>query len=423
MRSLRGPLLTLPVLVAAMLSDAAGAQPLPSAGLPDGNTPKVLQQPATPFADDSVFSPEADEFPGGEIVEKPPAGGSLFAEQFSRPAFADGTATESSGSWLSSGRTYAFAEAVILVRDSYFAVPLAVDASAGSDGLLSLGAADLSVEASPRFTLGRYLFRDPENRDHSWEFVYHGAGHWSARQTLESRSTDALLSSIEPFTGSATAIGGFNLSSRQIVEYTSGFDSFEVNYRVTSRMGRDQLVLQPSGQWLRRANTGVSYSVGAGIRFLELSELFRYTAFGANPATRNGDLLIGTDNDLIGFQLVAAWTKQHRAWNWGVRGKVGPYVNAHSQSTRLEVNDLVLRGLSRTEKIENETLAFIGQLGVFAKYHIRPNLSLRVAYEGLWIHSLALAGEQINFAPDGGRLNDGGSLFYMGVSLGGELTW
>jgi hypothetical protein len=62
-------------------------------------------------------------------------------------------------------------------------------------------------------------------------------------------ATDNFLTSdINPF------IGGFNGSDEQTFRYVSDLDNYELNYRVSWRLGRDQMVLQPGGDWVQQAS-------------------------------------------------------------------------------------------------------------------------------------------------------------------------
>ena len=71
--------------------------------------------------------------------------------------------------------------------------------------------------------------------------------------------------------------------------YDSRFNSFELNYRVKERMGRDHVEMEPSGHWVRRAGPSVSRSLLAGFRFFDLNEDFDWTA---SDIDTNGDGII-----------------------------------------------------------------------------------------------------------------------------------
>lgn len=337
-------------------------------------------------------------------------------------------AVESSGSWLRSGAYYFEADAVVLSRDTRNRLSLAEDAS-GSGDRLALSSGVSGVAASARLTLGHCLFRDQYNRTHSFQFTYTGMGDWVTSDTLAGRTSTGLISSIDPFDGTLDAIGGFNFGTLQEFRYESDFDSFEWNYHIEQRLGDDLLVLKPGGPWVQQARNGQLLSYLFGVRYLKLEEGFEYLSTNEldidDINARRGTLAIDTGNHLVGLQIGGSWMQQFPRCNIGVRGKVGPYVNFAHQRTALETIDPVLRTMSRTGRAEDEVMALVAELGVFVRYHFRPNFSLRIAYEALWVDAVALAPEQIDFSPEGVALvaNVRGTSMYQGFSLGWEVLW
>jgi hypothetical protein len=324
----------------------------------------------------------------------------------------------SSGSWLRNGLTYVEADVVVLQYNSGDKVQLATDATAGSKRRLNVERGSLGYAANMRINVGQNLFRDSMNRDHAVEFMFYGLGSWSGEGSVTSASENYLVSAVDPF------IDGFNGANEQTYRYAADLDSYELNYRISWRLGRDQMVLQPGGDWVRQATPGTLFSVLSGVRVVRLNERFNYTSVSTDPSLRRGKLTSFTKNDLVGLQLGGLFMQQHSNWNWGVSGKTGVYVNFTSMTSDVLTVDPVLLELDRHDRAEEDVLSFLGELSVFGRYHIRPNASFRVAYEALWLNRIAQANQQIFLTSAPLRaVETGGSPNFMGVSFGFEATW
>lgn len=341
----------------------------------------------------------------------------------------------SSGSWVSSGGRYVQLDFSYMTRigpedfvvTRNFATPpleLASDESLGfSPGL--------------RLTAGRFLCRDGKNRDHNLEATYLGGHEWFDQKgiTVDPDLQNLLFSNFDTFAA------GFNRSVSQRYEYSTDFDSLEVNWRVTKRLGRDRMELRRNGCWVRKCAPGPLTSFIAGVRAVEIDEQFNYFAQGVDPATRNGTYRIQTENEMLGVQLGTECFFQNCRWRAGVRAKGGPYIDWAKQRSQVTANDVFLDdmnndgdtndpgetnvvNISRNEEADSDHLAFLGEVNLMGAYHLRPNLALRVQYDLMWVNQIALGPEQINFAvrnpPD---IITGGALFFQGASLGIELIW
>src|SRR5262249_44503167 len=148
-----------------------------------------------------------------------------------------------SGTWLNRGIWYAECDAVTLFRawqkpDMFLAAnDPAVTAKASfyptsipplntqkfdTNRELILQSAHPGEDAAVRTTLGRFLFRDDENRDHSLEFSAYTNGNW-----VEHPSVDG----VQPNTMFTTfLVGGnnrsFNQATSESVFYTSELNDF-----------------------------------------------------------------------------------------------------------------------------------------------------------------------------------------------------
>ncbi|QDU57620.1 BBP7 family outer membrane beta-barrel protein [Aeoliella mucimassa] len=333
--------------------------------------------------------------------------------------------TESTGTWLRRGWWYTEIDAVVLNR-----MWKRDDVEFGSDSASTKGLhverSDPGAGGNVRFTLGRFLFRDMKNRDHTVEFSAFGGSDFSQSDTLTSSTGGQTLfvpTSISHFN---TAFDGAESMS---IYYDSSLSSFEVNYLVKERMGRDRMMLNPNGEWVRRANKGVTRQFIAGLRYVDLEEHLDWTADNISSLNNeDGSYNIYTNNDLFGMQIGGSMLFENDRWNVEILGKGGPFLNDAKARSRMTVTDATATsGISADNSylVENResSLAFVGEFRLVARYHLRPNLSLRAGWQMMYITSVATAPDQANFSPDEGRFPYTGDPFYNGAIFGFESYW
>lgn len=346
---------------------------------------------------------------------------------------AEPAVVESSGTWLDRGVWYAEADGVVLNRifDRDEQMFVADDPNVVNQGFfapfgLGLPSTNRTIvlqgkhpgeDASVRVTLGRFLFRDDNNRDHTAEFTAFGGGDWVQDHNLSSDLPFGLFTTF-PIAGGNVAFDG---TSRQRLIYSSRYNSFELNYRVKRRLGRDQMVMDPNGRWRREASNGFTRSYLAGLRYLELREILDWRAEDILVVGDDGKYLINTDNDMFGVQFGQGLDYETGRWSVGIRAKGGFYVNDADVISQLDftaddVDDF------RRRNTEDE-LSFIGETALQARWHVTPNFSLRAGWEFLFIESIAIAPKQANFINNYSKVNTAGYAFYMGGSLGFEGYW
>jgi hypothetical protein len=321
---------------------------------------------------------------------------------------------ESTGTWLRRGLWYAEAEAVVMMRLWSRQDVLLASANgfpppfSDPNIFIMLRQAHPGQDASVRTTLGRYLFRDIDNRDHTTELTIFVGGDWV--QNLEAGSPNVGLQVPFLVDGNNTS---FDDSLRQTAIYSSRFNSFEWNYRVQRRLTRDQMVMDPNGQWTRQASSGFTKEFLVGLRFLELTEILDWKAEDVQVNGNDGSYLIQSDNDLVGMQLGSGFTFETSRWSIGLSGKGGAYVNDASSTQQL---DFTLNNAADYQRDASEDqLSFIGDL--------TPNFSLRSGLHVLYITSVAQAPNQANFIADFKNVVTSGDPFYFGVSAGFEGYW
>ncbi len=387
-----------------------------------------------PIPDDS--SSEGSLEPFADSV-----GSGGFAESVEEFALRDETCfayepalLESSGSWVRRGFWYSEVDVVISDRiwskDGTVLMSQVVGSRLTPLGrtqlvtnALAINGGQFGAEAAPRLKLGRFLFRDGENRDHAVEFIIYGGGQWAQDGRLDASTVNSANTTSLSSPPTSTA---FNRATSSQFDYTSRLNSFEMNYHVSTRMRKDRMELEPSGQWVRRAQPSMTRSLIAGVRYINLEEGLVWQAFGIPDANNDNNLETGlynvrADNDMIGTHLGFSVAHERALWSIGFRLKGGIFLNRSDVDSSFSVTGDVTSGGSR---IEEDNLTFLTDAAVIAKWHLRPNVSLRVGVEGLFLTSMALAPDQLDFAPVGTSARiAGGDVAFLGGLIGLETYW
>ncbi len=427
----------------APLPAAIGDLPpqLPSMPIPSGSGTRSEDEtenlpPSQERSESSSLVPFAEPISSGDLQES--------ADQYSLDENApmlglDSALLESSGTWLRRGFWYTEVDIVVTDRIWRQDAFVLMDQQVGvvqstfnqffpqSNKLLINGGQN-GAEAAPRLKLGRFLFRDGKNRDHAVELVVYGGGQWSQNGRLDANPLNSANNSTTLDVPNQVDRGNtsFSGATSSQFEYNSRLNSFELNYHVSARMGRDRMELEPSGHWVRRAQTSTTKSLTAGIRYLDLSENLVWDAFGFPDAdgdnlgeVGNYDVRVG--NDLIGTQLGFSWTHERARWSLGAQAKGGMFLNRSDVNSSYAVTGTPIGG---SNDIKEDNISFLTDASLTAKWHLRPNFSLRAGLEILFLTSLASAPEQINFAPvSTSEVIAGGSSTFMGGSIGFESYW
>ncbi len=335
---------------------------------------------------------------------------------------------ESTGTWFRRGLWYADLDAVILTRTwDDDGRRLMFESTANTEAFLSrdrkLGESSPDADGSARLALGRFLFRDTKNRDHTAEMVVTGGAEWVDAGNMTASALPILIP--DELTARGT-LPSFALADESSYTYSSHFNSFEWNYNVTQRMRKDQMELTPGGTWVRKASPGWTQSYLAGLRYFELQEDFDWLAsdiatIGANAS---GVMNVRTSNNLFGVQFGHGLTYETDRWNVSVFSKHGMYVNDARSTRDLTFTDNP-NGTADdfTGEGHENSLNYLLQAGVTGRYHIRPNISLRVGYELMYITGLALAPNEISFDGDRALAGTTGDVFYRGFTFGSEYFW
>ncbi len=345
--------------------------------------------------------------------------------EFEEPLDPEGPAPAvSSGEWVRNGCWYTQQSAVYMGRSTSVKNEIRLSTDVRSATRISELA---TLEVSPyiggwapglRSTLGRYIGRDPLNRDHSIEFTYLGLTHWQNGGSLTAKQTGSIFSDIDR----TLLVPVFNASNFQSYSQTSAFNSYEMNYRIGRRLSRDQLVYTRDSTWVRQAQRAWLPAVFGGIRVVTIPETMKYLA-QANAG--NGSYDIATHNNMVGPQVGAELFYEHYEWRFGGRMKGAALVNWSNQSSRVRILSPTGTPLlpNRDEYAQDNELGFAGEMNFIGAYQVTPNFAFRTSYDLLWVTNLALAQNQITFSPSTPpAISSHHGLFYQGASIGFEWT-
>jgi hypothetical protein len=239
-------------------------------------------------------------------------------------------------------------------------------------GPLNNGEADRlnSNDFAFRFAAGPRLSLIRQTQCYDYEVLYYGIDGWSDCQYIRA---------------------DLNHGSALLFDWSSRLYNVELNVR-----------------W----NPCCRVTMLAGFRWANLREdLIGERVIGSEFLTV-GD--VKTNNNLYGFQVGA----DARLWECGCfsingLGKAGIYGNhAEQSSVYPELQEAFFASTNHT--------AFIGELGLQARYQVTQSLALRAGYELLLLDGVAIAPAQI-----GNRIgiDSNATVFYHGATAGLELSF
>jgi hypothetical protein len=417
------------------------AEPPPSPGIettrekqtaPDKTTPPA-PLPPTPSEKSTLrrsapeeVPPSADWIDDGDGSTMAPVDMAVTPWGGEAPA-----AVWSSGEWFRSGIWYTNADFMVVRRSRpRDQLLIGIDIT-NPDNLFFNYGASAGVEPGMRVTIGRFIGRDWENRDHSFEVTFLGVNEYSTGQGIRSQTEQGLILLLDQ------KQGGVNGADVWTTMYDSRFHSVEADLRLRHRPDKDRLVMAPDGTWTRQYTSSYVPSLILGLRYIKLDEEYSFRSRSQvadiSEAFFRGDYDIETNNDLAGVQIGGDFINQRERWYWGVRGKLGAFVNFAEQYTVAQFNDLRAPGpgnpgdpsldiAPREEQASKANEALFGEIGIMAAYHFNPNFSARAGYDFMWLAGVALAPDQFTFT-ETARLAVDGVIFYQGLSLGLEVVW
>ncbi len=299
----------------------------------------------------------------------------------------------------------ASADWVYLKRDDIGSTT--IFATEGPDGIPVLGSEQLDFPETSGF---RASFAIQLGAGNLLETTYLGAFNWASKSEV-TNGFDDLFSIISDY-GLDPPFGftDTDRASVQRIEYSSTFDTIELNYR--QRWAGPNTRLQ--GSWL------------VGVRYMNLVEDFNYLTFApANPGWMN--YFVSTSNSLTGAQLGGdLWVCIIPGLSIGSEAKVGLYGNHATQRTTIEAYSIVdpIR-----ERVTENGAAFLGDANVTLLWRLSQNWTFKAGYMFLWMDQVALAANNFNpeppFVADARYpvINNSSDVFYHGALLGLEYMW
>ncbi len=313
------------------------------------------------------------------------------------------------------------------------------------------------ISSGATWTIGRYLGRNAYNYDGFEEFHFWAANQWSNTQYVDSPDGLPVTSGgtttwydnlfTQFFAGDPTApdvadggVGGFNRVKKVALDVEHEVYNLELNFWLRPRARADRLVLQENGRWTHRCQPGWYWSHLVGFRAMYIEDLFGLYTWGLPLVNGVGTPVWGvydikTHNRLLGVQAGGDLMFRQCRFDWGMRYRFAPMVNLADQRSAVlsdasgdpmaDAGNFDLRG-----RADRKVAAMAIDLGVLGSYELCPGLTVRAAYDILWVTGVSLAPEQLDFTlhPEASyntpfSVNTGGTLFYQGLTLSAELAW
>lgn len=303
---------------------------------------------------------------------------------------------------------------------------------ADGQGALNVDSLGFDVAGGYETRVQYYLGNDRENRDQFIEFVYWGLNEWKDTQTVRGQRLTYNSSQFggTSFTGGSLfsfyGLLDFNYADMHQIRYQSEINNFELNWWFKPRPRPDRLALLPNGRWQRQCQPGTYINYALGFRSLSFDEGFVFDSRGTIE-TENGSLplyarqTIWTQNDTFGFQLAGEVLFRRHRFEWGARVKAAPMFNWAEQTT----NFALYNAPNQVRRYgKDDDVAFMGEVSIVANYRIWDRVRIFGAWEMMWLTGVALAPEQVDFTLlSPGRINDNGTVYFQGVSLGFDVVW
>jgi hypothetical protein len=337
----------------------------------------------------------------------------------------------SSGDWFWNGGWYVAGESLWMDRSRNNRRVIAEQAYLDPFGAVrtlkfTSAAQPFNVAPGARVTIGKSLGRDYLDRDRAFEFIYYGGMSYEDVDGRNAVNNGILVSPLAPLAP------GFSGATAYATKFNSDFNSWEWNYKLRRRLGRDQLVMSPGGNWTRHAERGWLPALIVGTRLANVNEQFSLSSSRADvPQDQfSGRYHIDAGNWLLGLNIGGELISQNEFYYWGLRGRAAPALTFASTAQQGAGIDTVLvppggrQTVAFTDEATRTGPGFIGDLTLMAGWNITPNFALQVGYDFLWVAGMATATRQLNLDNrDVNAIDVGGQTFYNGVSFGFYGSW
>ena len=392
-------------------------------------------------------------FDGGvlprEVIESPLALGDEPIDEFPAERM---PYEASSGGWFGTGDYYGSAEILFMSRgrqyrrvlgyDSYLLTLSPAERYAilkNQHGVMTTDALPYNVSPAARITVGEYLGRDYLDRDRSLEFTYYGGLSFYQQDAWNSVINGSYQTYL--LTPLSDATPGFTGAQQYLSTSNANFNSMELNYKIHRRLGRDQMVMVPNGDWTRHAERGWLPALFFGTRLANYTEAFSFSgrAFDQPLSKFGGDYLVQTQNWLWGFNLGGELISRNEFFYWGLRGRAAPAIAFDGTQQQMNARNLGYQNPGAvpsphapfptgTEvwKMAGQQIGpgFLGDLTILAGWNFTPNSSIQLGYDFLWVAGVATASRQFNVNKiKNNQIDPGGQVFFQGFSFGYNRSW
>jgi hypothetical protein len=309
---------------------------------------------------------------------------------------------------------YSRSELLALWRDDSDSIPFATEGPAGPVVLAS-GDFETEADAGLRILIGRAL-----GDWYRLEAAYFGSFAWD--DTIAARNQD---------TNDQGEVGNLYSPFSQFGDPTGtiGLDYNELaTLRIRSRLNNGELNLR------RRILMRPGYyelSCLVGGRYIDLDEQFQYAAVTnlPGPLPRTNDILIDTQNKLIGLQVGATgqYLIQPRCWiDCEIKG--GIYQNEVALDRTFTVTDTGGAFNQSSGSDQRNRTSFGGDISLQFNYQFASAWTFQAGYNAVWITGVALGAQ--NFTDDVNLLSVGptyvdhtGQVLYHGPNIGLTFAW
>ncbi len=154
-----------------------------------------------------------------------------------------------------------------------------------------------------------------------------------------------------------------------------------------------------------------------GVRWIRLIEELNVKDAASPPALNSVDAV----NNLIGIQIgVQGTLLTYHGWSLDGAGKIGVFRNEASLNAAFPQ-----AGPAAIFSAGGDQTSYVAEGQIDLRYDVSESLSLKAGYRAMWIDGIALIPEQLDdlAVPLLGQLDDNGSVFYSGFSLGASLRF
>ncbi|MDO4583420.1 MAG: hypothetical protein Q4D62_04875 [Planctomycetia bacterium] len=297
------------------------------------------------------------------------------------------------------------------------------------------------ISAGLEFGLTRYLGRNRFNYDIWMDLRFDGLYNWNESENFLSQGGifDTIYNGLVPGLGAwqydvtqedGTTKSYTSYCTAMSHDYKVQMNTGEVMFQFRERGRPDPLVGKPNGRWVRECQPGLRYTHMLGFRYTSYNEDLGWQGMGSQY-DEEGETFTGVtdylgradiecNNNLVGLSLGGEMVDKHCVWSWGFQWRATPFLNFIDTSLRETSSSGLYHYLSE----DKTDVSFQVDLGIFARYKIRPHMILSIGYDISYLGNLAVASQNGTFGTNGELDIDNRSyLILQSFSIGGTFVW